>query len=232
MAVRHLDLSCVCARRLFDLSEKARTFIGASVLISTAMMTAGVWLGHRLDPTRSASAATLARRFCGSAGAQGTPPRLAPFVATDQSAALLSDRDLLGHVWVADFIFTRCRGLCPLLSARLASLRGEMKDERIRFISFTIDPEHDTPGVLAAYGRSWATNDGRWRLLRTDRATLSRIAGSLDPAAVGSVDASTHSDRFFLIDSRGGIRGSFGSADPGDQKCLSEALHDLIAWGE
>jgi protein SCO1 len=200
-------------------------------LMASGVLIAGVWLGHRLDPTRSTSHAPLDLRSCGGFQAEPASPRLGPFVGVDQASAPLSDGDLRGHVWIADFIFTRCRGLCPLLSARLSALRAQLKDERTRFVSFTIDPEHDTPHALANYARHWGPDDPRWRLLRTSRATLSRLADSLDPAAAGWLDLSTHSDRFFLIDGAGRVRGSFASGDSHEMECLLETTRELTDWG-
>jgi protein SCO1/2 len=106
-----------------------------------------------------------------------------------------------------------------------------MNDERIRFVSFTIDPDHDTPGALADYARRWGPGDPRWHLLRISRPTLSHLAASLDPVAAGWLDSASHSDRFFLIDSAGRVRGSFASADPHDMQCLLKTARDLNLWG-
>ncbi|HEX3902529.1 MAG TPA: SCO family protein [Polyangia bacterium] len=221
---------CAPASLLADQPMKARRFLGACILVG-GVVTAGVWLGHRLDPTRSGIGAQSDRDACAGAHDDVTPPQLASFLAIDQSAQMLSNRDFRGFVWIVDFVFTRCRGLCPLLSARLALVRDHVKDERTRFVSFTIDPEHDTPSALAAYARRWGPNDPRWRLLRTDQATLSRVASSLDPAAAGGLDLATHSDRFFLIDRAGDVRGSFASGDRSGQQCLLESIAHLTASG-
>lgn len=215
---------CGAARLFATPPTKAGRLFAACTLVGS-VLTAGVWLGHWLDPTRSATGSHSNQESCSEGvRADAAPGQLAPFVAVDQSARKLSDRDLRGYVWIVDFVFTRCRGLCPLLSARLASLRDQVKDERTRFVSFTIDPEHDSPGALTAYARRWGPDDSRWRLLRTDRATLSRVVTSLDPVAAGGLDLATHSDRFFLIDRAGIVRGSFFSGDGSDRQCLLKTV--------
>src|SRR3989338_141182 len=73
----------------------------------------------------------------------------------------MSKRDFLGAPWIADFIFTRCQGPCPILSARMAELQRQIP-EAVRLVSFTVDPGYDTPAVLEAYARRFGASSRRW----------------------------------------------------------------------
>lgn len=81
--------------------------------------------------------------------------------ATAKSLRPLSKKDLLGKVWVADFIFTRCAGQCPMLTERMKGLQKRLPKE-IRLVSFTIDPDYDRPQVLRAYARKHGADPERW----------------------------------------------------------------------
>ena len=155
--------------------------------------------------------------------AMGTPrtQTVANFTATDQDGRTVTAAELSAHPWVADFIFTSCAGPCPLLTARMAALRRTVPDPRVRFVSFSVDPEHDTPAALGAYASRWGAPDSRWRLLRADPATVGRVAASLGAV----VTAGLHSDRFFLVDARGIMQGSFSTTDPE----LARRLRGMLA---
>lgn len=129
----------------------------------------------------------------------------------------LARESLRGRVWVADFVFTRCAGPCPLLTANLAALRGKLP-EGTGLLSFTVDPDHDTPARLAAYGAKFGAGP-EWLFATGDKAALTRLIkeGFLLPVAE---DASAkpgervaHSSKFVLIDREANIRGWYDGDD-------------------
>ncbi len=124
-----------------------------------------------------------------------------------------SNKQLAGRVWVADFIFTSCTGPCPRMSARMRRLQDDLADlPEVRFVSFTVDPDRDTPEVLAAYARRYQAEANRWRFLTgpIDRLDdLNRNAFALGDVK-GNLD---HSTRFVLVDRRGVVRGYYLSSD-------------------
>jgi cytochrome oxidase Cu insertion factor (SCO1/SenC/PrrC family) len=82
-----------------------------------------------------------------------------PFSFTNVDGRSIDESVLRGHVWIADFIFTRCTTMCPITTAKMNVLRRSIRSADVRFVSFSIDPEHDTPAgvapaVLRAYGRA------------------------------------------------------------------------------
>jgi protein SCO1 len=76
-----------------------------------------------------------------------------PFSLTERSGAAVTARQLAGHVWVADFVFTRCPDICPALSTRMSALQEPLAggDDPVRLVSLSVDPTHDDPAVLSTY---------------------------------------------------------------------------------
>jgi protein SCO1/2 len=172
---------------------------------------------------------TMAPRSGGGDESWPTPA----FFYRDQDGRLLTNRDLLGQPWIADFIFTRCPGACPMITAALAGVRRRLPSKQLRFISFSVDPAHDTPAVLRSYAARFGGDaDPRWRLLSTDHPTIGPLAAGMHALAIEgqsgegqsgegqsdegetSSDKIVHSDRFVLVDAAGMGRGTFDSGDP------------------
>jgi len=98
----------------------------------------------------------------------------------------------------------------------------------VKLVSFTVDPEHDTPRVLAAYGKHFNADPARWFLLTGARAALNDLG--MNAFHLNSVDGSLiHSTRFALIDRRGRIRGYYSSQEDDFLKKILGDLHRLEA---
>lgn len=127
-------------------------------------------------------------------------------------------RTMRGRVWIADFIFTRCTGPCPLLTANMAGLQKRLPKD-IGLLSFTVDPDHDSPEVLTLYARKFSADPQRWFFLAGEKAELIRLVrdGFLLPivenAAALPGERFTHSTKFVLIDAEGNVRGWYDGAD-------------------
>ncbi|MCR4295768.1 MAG: SCO family protein [Elusimicrobia bacterium] len=127
-------------------------------------------------------------------------------------------RTMRGRAWIADFIFTRCTGPCPLLTANMAGLQKRLP-RSIGLLSFTVDPDHDSPEVLTLYARKFSADPQRWFFLTGEKAELIRLVrdGFLLPivenAAAVPGERFTHSTKFVLIDEEGNVRGWYDGAD-------------------
>lgn len=128
--------------------------------------------------------------------------------ATANGPTTLALADLRGHPWVADFIFTRCGGPCPLMSAKMAELQKVLPNN-VRLITFTVDPDRDDQTVLAEYARRFEADPARWFFLRADKPTLYKLVFEgfklpmmEDPAAESGFRV-IHSTKFVLVDGRG-----------------------------
>lgn len=134
---------------------------------------------------------------------------------------------LLGKPWVANFVFTTCRTVCPLLTTKLVRLQREVTRADVRFVSFSVDPEHDTVEALAAYAQQWNPGEARWSLLATTPEGLAAVARGFRITAErtdAGVDPILHSAVFVLVDERGLVRAVYDSEDSADFRHLAEAL--------
>ena len=136
--------------------------------------------------------------------------RVPNFVLAERNGRNVSLSDLAGRPWVADFIFTRCAGICPMMSSKMALLAQELKDTQ--FVSFSVDPEYDSPAILAEYAKNYEADPERWLFLTGERETLNRITTSLHMNKID--EPMMHSGSFVLVDAHGAVRGYYGSDDP------------------
>lgn len=139
---------------------------------------------------------------------------------------------------MADFIFTRCGGICPGMTARMAQLQAQL-DARVAFVSFSVDPEHDTPEVLAAYARDFKAGPG-WTFVTGPRAELYalatdgfRLAALELPEAErqGGDGPFVHSAKFVLVDGQARIRGYYDSDETGALAQLVRDVGRLLSEG-
>jgi protein SCO1 len=166
------------------------------------------------------------------AGCSARPPlpvlgEVPDFQLTAQTGQNLSRQSLAGHVWVADFMFTTCPGPCPRMSSQMHQVQKATADiPDVKLVSFTVDPAHDTPTVLAAYAKHFLAEPQRWYFLTGPAATLNRLglAGFKLNAVDGSLD---HSTRFVLVDRAERIRGYYLSSDDDFLKTLLRDMRRL-----
>jgi protein SCO1/2 len=135
---------------------------------------------------------------------------------------------LAGQVWVADFIYTTCPGPCPRMSRQMKQVQERLDEEGlgdVKLVSFTVDPEKDTPQALAEYARRYAADTSRWSFLTGTREELHAL--SREHFKVGDVDgALEHSTRFILVDGQGRIRQYYST---NDGAVISTLLADIKA---
>ncbi|MGA2115384.1 MAG: SCO family protein [Bryobacteraceae bacterium] len=124
------------------------------------------------------------------------------FALVDQTGGAFDSARLNGRIWVADFMYTTCPGPCPMMSHQMRRI-AEASD--VLLVSFTVDPETDTPPVLAAYAKHYPVPPGRWWFLTGARAAINDLG--LNAFHLNTVDGSLeHSTRFVLVDGRMRIR--------------------------
>jgi protein SCO1/2 len=153
----------------------------------------------------------------------GPFPDFVAEAATSHEFRALALKDLLGHPFVADFIYTRCPGPCPLMSQKMSHLQGRLSS-RVRLVSFSVDPDVDNPKVLQAYAQQYAAEPRRWYFVRIRKAELlAFLNAALSPAHTDSPVELGHSTQFVLVDDRGRIRGYY---DTGLGQDLSSLEHD------
>jgi protein SCO1/2 len=167
---------------------------------------------------------------------------LPDFALTTEDGRLLGLADLRGKAWVAQFIFTRCRAACPGMSAQMARLQEAIRGDaalsgRVQLVSFTVDPDHDTPEKLREFGSRYGADPAVWRFASGRRQAVVDLCeggfrlsagGAVSPT--GEVSGPTHSDRFALVDAEARVRGTYRpSAEAGDFERLLADLRALVA---
>jgi protein SCO1/2 len=155
------------------------------------------------------------------------------FSLTDQNGRTVSNRDLRGHVWICDFIFIHCAGPCPLMSQDVVGMEKTITDPSVRFVSFTVDPEHDTPAALKQYAEGFGGDESRWSLLTGTHEQMFAVADAMHMTAKAATaaDPVMHDVHFLLIDAQGKVRDYYNSYDPARMKRLPIDTAALIAAG-
>lgn len=159
----------------------------------------------------------------------GTVPK---FALTNQDGQPFGSDKLAGKIWIADFIFTTCAGPCPVISTRMSELQKPLAKSDVHLVSFTVDPQKDTPEVLRVYADKLRKEPFRWDFLTgpLDAITSLTRDGFKLPIAAGEEPGAgpVHSTRFMLVDRRGTIRGSYDAMAPdGVTKLLADTNHLL-----
>lgn len=160
----------------------------------------------------------------------GRYERVPDFHLVERSGRPLARNDLMGRVWVGEFIFTRCAGSCPVMISRMMSLYKKVPEAA--YVSFTVDPANDTPEVLAAYARKcslpteWLFATGTYAQMQD----LARNGFQLSMGPGSSADEPIiHSDRLVLVDRYGRQRGSFSTSDFDGMVRLESELRRVLA---
>jgi len=167
-------------------------------------------------------------------GAEGKKP-VPDFSLPDQDGKMVSNKTLAGKVYITDFFFATCPGICPKMQSELLKVYKQYgQDPNVAFLSFTIDPEHDTQPVLADYARRLgvAAPNSTWRFLHTpDRPTAYQLAHNFSAAAQTDLKAPggiAHSGALALVDDQGYIRGSYDGLNPDQVALLLRQLPLLL----
>jgi cytochrome oxidase Cu insertion factor (SCO1/SenC/PrrC family) len=174
-----------------------------------------------------------------SVSPQSSSSRLPPLAAAPdfqfvaQDGTRFASEDLQGKIWVANFIFTRCKGPCPIITSRMAELQQKLsraKTDDIRLVSFTVDPAHDTPEVLAEYAANIGANPALWKFVTGPQAQVESTVrkGFLQPLLEGEDGEPVHSARFVVVDREGQIRSFPDGNDPEVVQKLLMDIGDLL----
>jgi protein SCO1/2 len=153
------------------------------------------------------------------------------FALTDEAGRPFGSAQLAGRAWVASFVFTRCPTVCPRITARMARLqdRARSLEPALHLVSFSVDPDYDTPERLAEYARGHGASPRMWTFVTGPagevRATVERglrvsMGGPDVPASPAELSHGTH---LVLVDGAGRIRGYY---DPDEADVVDRVLRD------
>lgn len=157
----------------------------------------------------------------------------------DQRGEAYGSAQLHGRAWVANFMFTSCPTICPVLSRHMALVQQRTHDlgDRLHLVSISVDPVVDTPARLSEYGQRYHYDARRWHFVTGEATELQRIAAEGFRVALGQIPESAagrpndfnilHSAHIALVDGEGRIRGLYRADDAGLAELDREA-HALV----
>jgi len=191
------------------------------IVILIPVITLGLllWLRH-------IEVAALQQRTVSS---YGTVPS---FQFVNQNGQSFGSAQLAGRIWIADFIYTTCPGPCPMISTRMSELQKPLEKTNVHLVSFSVDPEKDTPQVLRGYADKLQADPNRWDFLTGPKSAIYKLSHDGFKLAVSDgSDAQgipVHSTRMVLVDRHGEIRGFYeATAADAVTKLLADTNHLL-----
>jgi protein SCO1/2 len=142
--------------------------------------------------------------------------RVPEFALTNQKGAPFTQANMAGHPWLADFIFTHCSSSCPKLTARMREVDSKLSAKaraEVRFVSFSVDPENDTPAALDAYARENKADETRWSFVTgptelVQKTVVNGFKMTAQRTGAGEQDI-LHGNWFVMGDGAGNIRGYY-----------------------
>jgi protein SCO1/2 len=165
------------------------------------------------------------------------------FSLIDENAKPVTRDDLLGRVWIADFVFTACADACPRLQMKMKSLQERLiplqQGGNISLLSISVDPERDTPDKLREYAQIYGQRKGQWRYLtgqqrEVEKTVVQGFHTAMAKVPSGNTDPHLeafdimHGERLVLVDRFGRIRGFY---DADDQDALLRDARQLTVGG-
>lgn len=150
------------------------------------------------------------------------------FTFIDSTAMPFDQSRLAGKIWVADFIFTSCPGICPVMSTNMSDLAKRFADrEQVEFVSVSVDPKTDSPDILTQYAARYDADVTQWHFLTGTEASIQDLAR--EQFKLGSGDSPLiHSPRFVLIDAVGAIRGYYIGTETEGVEALARDIDRLL----
>ena len=155
----------------------------------------------------------------------GTVPE---FSFTDSHNETISKNEMIGKVWVADFIFTTCNMACPVMTGNMNLIHKSFKEnDDVRIVSISVYPEYDTPEVLTEYASRYNANTDRWHFLTGPEELVKEIIKN--GFKIGDYeDIIFHSEKFALVDQQGQIRGYYNGMKTEEMTQLKTDIKKLL----
>jgi protein SCO1/2 len=166
------------------------------------------------------------------AAKQDTFHTIAPFSFTDQDGHGVSESDFRGKIYVANFFFTICPGICPKLTSNMKLVADEFRnDERVRFISHSVTPGIDSVPRLKKYADRFQIDSKQWRLVTGDKDDIYSLARSSYFAETeqGSKSDFIHTEHFMLVDREGHVRGVYKGTLQPEMIRLADDIRALLS---
>ena len=210
------------------MSRTASFWLAFALLFSGVMMIWQIW--KRQQPRTLATAEVLqSTSEPRSAGEQQAWIR--DFELTERSGRTFdSGKEMPGQVWVTSVFFSSCNKSCRQQNSIVQELQNRFRQQRVRFLSITCDPETDTPDQLRSYARQFDADPQQWLFLSGDMQYIRRVAAERFEIAAENDEklGPGHSDQFTVTDKWGNNRGRFIWHDSGAVDALEQLVVELL----
>lgn len=157
---------------------------------------------------------------------------ISDFDLINQNGELITKKDFEGKIYVADFFFTRCQTICPIMAVNMRDLQEEYKnDPELKFLSHSVTPVMDSVPVLRAYADKNKAIDGKWEITTGDKRHIYELARKsyfavLDEGDGGDQDF-IHTEQFILVDKEGRIRGFYDGTEKEEMQRIIDDISIL-----
>ncbi|MDG1804550.1 SCO family protein [Flavicella sp.] len=158
--------------------------------------------------------------------------KIANFALVNQNAELVTEATFKDKIYVADFFFTRCGTICPIMTTNMVEIqKAFLKDDDILLLSHSVTPVMDSVSVLKEYAMNKEVVDAKWHLVTGEKKEIYNLARKsyfavLDEGDGGSQDF-IHTEQFILVDKKKRIRGYYDGTDPKEIQRIIEDIHLL-----
>ena len=146
----------------------------------------------------------------------------------NQNGDTITNEDYKDKIYVADFFFTTCVTICPIMTDNMVEIQKALKeDQEVLLLSHTVTPEIDTVAQLKRYAKKKGVDDSKWNLVTGDKRTIYELARksylAAKDAPYNKYDL-VHTENFVLVDKERRIRGFYDGTNP---KAIEELLEDI-----
>ncbi|MFI8380107.1 SCO family protein [Leeuwenhoekiella sp. NPDC079379] len=154
--------------------------------------------------------------------------KIADFKLVNQNGDTITQKDYPG-IYVADFFFTTCQTICPIMTDHMLQIQEKLKDNpKVKLLSHTVIPATDTVAQLKRYAIEKGVNDAKWNLVTGPKKEIYELARksylAVKTAGNGDKYDMIHTENFMLIDSEKRIRGFYDGTDP---EAIEQLLEDI-----
>ena len=155
--------------------------------------------------------------------------KVTDFILTNQNGITITENDFKDKIYIADFFFTRCQTICPVMAVNMADLQDYYKnDTEVKFLSHSVTPIMDSVPILRVYATQKGAIDGKWEITTGDKKHIYNLARKsyfavLDEGDGGDQDF-IHTEQFILVDKKKQIRGFYDGTDKNE---ISRIIKDV-----
>ncbi len=199
-------------------------------VVAIIVLSAMIW-GYKIITTEKKDIPSLP--VYGEKNDDSTFHTIADWKLTDQNGNTISQNDFKDKIYVADFFFTTCEGICPKMSNQLERVAQLFKsNDRIQFLSHTVKPHEDSISVLKEYALEHNADDKQWHFVTGDKKVIYELARKSYLSSVtegnGGPDDFVHTQFFTLIDTEKRIRGFYDGTDSADVNKMIDDIYTLM----